>query len=57
MCIDEPYNIYGDYNSLRAQNLFITYELCSLEKQETCKSDKEISKAIEFSYLLILENK
>lgn len=55
-CIDEPFEIYGNYNSQNFANLIITFELCSLEKRDTCKSDKEISEAIEFSYIVVVEN-
>ena len=56
MCIDEPYELRGNYDDPISSNLIITFELCSLEKRSTCKSDKEISEAIEFNYLLVFEN-
>lgn len=41
-CIDEPYQIYGDYISDRTSNLMLVYELCDIKKRSTCKSDEEI---------------
>ena len=34
----------------------VVYELCSREERTTCKSDQEISDAIQFSYLVTIEN-
>ena len=45
-CINEPYDIWGDYNSDRAQNLMIVYELCDPKIRTTCKSQEEISDAL-----------
>ena len=28
MCIEEDFEVYGDYNTYAAQNLMITFELC-----------------------------
>ena len=56
-CIDEPIEIYGDYNSWNSVNLVVVFELCTPEKRSTCKNDREISDAIGFSYIVILENK
>ena len=55
-CIDEPYVLKGNYDDPSASNLIVTFELCSLEKRSTCKSDKEISEALDFSYLITYEN-
>ena len=56
MCIDEPYEIYGNYDTKKFDNLLAVLELCSLEKRETCKSDKEIEEVIKFSYMIIMDN-
>ena len=55
-CIDEPFEIYGDYVSDRSSNLMLVYELCDISKRSTCKSNEEIQDALEFAYILILEN-
>ena len=28
LCIDEPFNVYGDFNSMRSSNLMVTFEVC-----------------------------
>ena len=45
-CIDEPYDIWGNYDSDRGKNLMIVYELCDPEIRSTCKSQEEISDAL-----------
>ena len=39
MCIDEPYEIYGHYNSFGLNNLVVAYEFC--ENRPSCKKDEE----------------
>ena len=56
-CIDEDYGVSGDFNTASAENLMITFELCDSTTGATCKSDEEIAKAMEYSYILIIENK
>lgn len=38
-CIDEPYELFGNYNEASASNLIVTFELCTPELRDTCKSD------------------
>ena len=45
-CIVDPYQVYGNYNTVSLENLMVVYELCSREERTTCKSDQEISDAI-----------
>ena len=55
MCIEEDFEIFGDYNTYAARNLMITFELCD-SKERTCKSDAEIARVLAFSYILVIEN-
>ena len=54
-CIDEEYNIFGDFNSGVASNLMITFEVCD-ESVRKCKSKQKIKEALAYSYLYVLEN-
>ena len=54
-CIDEPYTISGHYDSKTASNLMVVYEKCNPEKRK-CKSKEFIEKAIEGSYMLLVDN-
>ena len=38
-CIDENITIFGDWNSLSAKNLILTFEKCDQEVNRTCKND------------------
>ena len=31
-CIAEPYELYGDFNTLSASNLMVVYEICDPNK-------------------------
>ena len=55
-CIDEPYEIKGHYDSYTAANLMVVYEVCDPTKR-TCKSKEKIEKALEYSYILLVENR
>lgn len=58
MCIDEPFEVIGDFNSGTAKNLMVTYELCDRTKiGNVCKSEEVINEALKFSYILLIENK
>ena len=57
ICIDDEYEIKGTYDTLNSINLVVVFELCDREKRSTCKSDEEIKKKLEGSYIIILENK
>ena len=40
-CIDEPFEVFGDYNSNSASNLMVVFDICD-PKKRTCKSEAEI---------------
>ena len=54
-CIDEEFNVRGDFNTNSAENLMITFELCDSTKR-TCKAKSVIEEALDFSYILLIEN-
>ena len=54
-CIDEPFEIKGHYDSFTAANLMVVYEVCDPSKRK-CKSPDEIQKALQYSYILLVEN-
>ena len=54
-CIDEPFEIKGHYDSFTAANLMVVYEVCDPNKRK-CKSQDEIHKALQYSYILLIEN-
>ena len=56
-CIANPYDIYGDFNSATAANLMVVFDVCDPSKGNiACKSPYEISKALQYSYILLVEN-
>lgn len=54
-CIDEPYEIYGDYNSDVTANLMAVFVKCDPEKRK-CKTRQEIDDWLKFKYLVVLQN-
>ena len=54
-CIDEPYEIFGDYETDSTSNLVIFFEKCDATVR-TCKSDAEIEAWLDGKFILILEN-
>ena len=55
-CIDQSSTeIFGSYNTDRASNLMVVFEKCNSEF-ETCKSEAEIDKWLEFKYIVTVEN-
>ena len=54
-CIDDDYEVHGDFNTYSARNLMIVFEICD-SKERACKDDETIKKALSFSYILLLEN-
>jgi len=54
-CIDEPYALYGDFDTNIAHNLMVTFTKCDPEVR-TCKSKEEIDQWLDFKYILLLEN-
>ena len=60
-CIDDDFEIRGDFNSKAASNLLVTFTLCNpLDPAATgatkCKGQDEIDEALSGSYLLLIEN-
>ena len=55
LCIDEPYDIFGDFNSRTASNLMVTFELCD-ESVRKCKPRDQIMDVLANSYMVVLEN-
>ena len=57
-CIDEPYQIWGDYNSDQGQNLMVVFERCEQEKEEErdCESEEDIDLWLQFKYIAIQQN-
>ena len=37
--------------------MIVAFELCNPDNRDTCKSDKEIEKAISYSFIITLENR
>ena len=54
-CIEDPYEIYGDYDADMTSNLMVVLEKCNPEKRE-CKTDEEITEYLKFSYIIVLHN-
>ena len=54
-CIAEPYELYGDFNTLSSRNLMVVYEMCDPDKYK-CKEEAEIQSELEHSYIVVLEN-
>ena len=55
-CIDEKdIEIMGNFDSDKASNLMIVFELCDKNKR-SCASDEAIAKWLEFRYIYVLEN-
>ena len=54
-CIDDNLEVYGDYNSARAQHLSILFEKCNPSKR-ACKSPEEIRKFTTRKFILTLQN-
>ena len=44
-CIDEPYEMFGDYESETASNLIVVYEKCDPERRK-CKSPEVIEDSL-----------
>ena len=54
-CVDEDFQIYGEYNTNIASNLMIVFETCDPEKRD-CADPETIKEWIKFKYLIISEN-
>lgn len=52
-CIDDGYELFGDYDSVQASHLLIVFELCDRDHRADCLSDDEIKEWMEFKYIFI----
>ena len=55
MCIDQNIEVYGSYNSAKAQHLSIIFKKCD-SAVRTCKSDEEIERYTRRKFLVTLQN-
>ena len=55
-CIEDPYEIYGDYSSAKTANLLVLFVKCDPRDRNDCKSDDEIKQWLKFKYLITLQN-
>ena len=60
-CIEDQYDIKGDFNSNVASNLMVTFQICDPDNPENtgatkCKSKEKIDEALTASYILLIEN-
>ena len=46
ICIDDEYEIKGEYATTGSVGLLAVFELCNRDERRTCKSDKEIKKKL-----------
>jgi hypothetical protein len=56
-CIDEPIELYGDFNTASAKILFLTFVSCNKTQRKTCKSDREVKEWLKDKYLVMAYNK
>ena len=54
-CIDEPFELYGSFNTNIASNLMVTFEKCDSERRK-CKDKEAIDEWMKFKYILVVEN-
>lgn len=54
-CVDEPFEIFGDYNTNVASNLMVTFVKCDPQLRQ-CADDATIIEWMKFKYLVIMEN-
>ena len=50
-CIDEDYEIYGDYDATTANNLMIVFDRCNIAESSQCATEEDSKSALEFSYI------
>ena len=54
-CIDEPYKIYGDFNTNIASSLVVVLERCDPAKRK-CASEATVKEWFKFKYLIVADN-
>lgn len=57
ICIAQNLTLYGDFNSLHSQEIFLSFNPCNSTARETCKSDEEIESFLVRKYLVLVHNK
>lgn len=55
-CIDEAYELFGDYHADAASNVQAVFVRCDPSKQTTCASEQEIEDWLKFKYIVTIEN-
>lgn len=55
-CIDEPYEIFGDYNADVAANVQAVFVKCDPSTQTACASEQEIEDWLKSKYIVTLAN-
>ena len=50
-CIDEDYEIYGDYDGMKASNLMVVFDRCNVAESSQCATEEEFNSALELSYI------
>ena len=54
-CLDaEDYNVWGDYNSVVAQQLSVKFKMC--EDEDYCESKEEIKKWLAGKFIVLVHN-
>ena len=56
MCIDEPFDLQGSFDSVKAINLMVVFEMCDASQQPSCKNLEETNDWIRQKYFVVLEN-
>lgn len=54
-CIDEDFELYGDFDTNFAQNLMIVFDRCD-PSERVCADDAVIDEWIKFKYIILVEN-
>lgn len=57
-CVDEPYDLYGDFSTNIASNLMVVFELCDPSEHDGdyCAEPEVIAEWMEFKYMINVEN-
>ena len=55
-CIDEQYEIYGDYNAPVTSNLMIVFDRCDANERDHCSNETDFEEALSYSYFVIYDN-
>ena len=56
-CIDEDYEIYGDYDAIVAKNLMVVFERCNMAESSQCVTEEESNSVLELSYIYVFDNR